>query len=66
MLGERWELKGQFWQIYFIFVAAVVQLLVEVEQADEEIDDEVAAVEVHLEFELGNGGMCTIGDIDRR
>ena len=47
-----------------MFVAAAVQLWVEVERAGEDIDDEVAAVEVHLEFELGNDDMCTAESVE--
>ena len=47
-----------------MFVAASGRLWVEVEQAGEDIDDEVAAVEVHLEFELGNDDTCTAESVE--
>ena len=47
-----------------MFVAAAVRLWVEVERAGEDIDDEVAALEVHLEFELGNDDMCTAESVE--
>lgn len=43
-----------------MFVVVAVQIWVEVELVEgEEIDDNVAAIEACLEFELGNDKMCT-------
>ena len=61
MLGEH---CGRFEEEYkrtdVVFVVAAVRIWVEVELEGEEIDDEVAAIDACLEFELGNDEMCTV------